>query len=97
MIALEQIVQHLGLREQEVFFWGVHTGSELDMVFQCRGRLCDVELKFQDAPRMTPSMHSALEELRLARLWVVYPGKESYRLARNVRVTPLTELAQIEG
>jgi len=95
--ALEQIVQHLGLREQEVFFWGVHTGGELDMVFQRRGRLWGVELKFQDAPRMTPSMHSALQELKLAHLWVVYPGKESYSLARNVRVIPLTELAQIEG
>ena len=95
--ALEQIVQHLGLREQEVFFWGVHTGGELDMVFQRRGRLCGVELKFQDAPRMTPSMQSAQEELKLARLWVVYPGKESYSLARNVRVIPLKELAQIEG
>jgi len=94
--ALEQIVQHLSLREQEVFFWGVHTGGELDMVFQRRGRLCGVELKFQDAPRMTPSMHSALEELKLAHLWVVYPGKESYSLAKNVRVIPLTELAQIE-
>jgi len=26
-----------------------------------------------------------------------YPGKESYHLAKNVRVIPLTELAQIEG
>jgi predicted AAA+ superfamily ATPase len=95
--ALEQVVQHLGLTEQEVFFWGVHTGGELDMVFQHRGRLCGVELKFQDAPRMTPSIRSALDELKLAHLWVVYPGTESYRLATNVRVVPLTELAQIEG
>jgi uncharacterized protein len=95
--ALEQVIQYLGLREHEVFFWAVHTGGELDMVFQRRGRLCGVELKFQDAPRLTPSMQSALAELGLARLWVVYPGHESYDLARNVRVIPLTELAQIEG
>ena len=67
------------------------------MVFQRRGRLCGVELKFHDAPRMTPSMRSALDELKLAQLWVVYPGKESYNLAKNVRVIPLSELAQIEG
>jgi len=95
--ALEQIVQHLGLREHEVFFWGVHTGGELDMVFPRRGRRWGVELKFQDAPRMTSSMQSALGELELARLWVVYPGKESYGLAKNVRVIPLTEIGQIEG
>jgi hypothetical protein len=95
--ALEQVVQHLGLREHEVFFWAVHTGGELDMVFRRRGRLCGVELKYQDAPRMTPSMQSALGELDLAHLWVVYPGKESYSLAKNVTVIPLTELDQIEG
>ena len=53
----------------------------------CQGGL--VELKFQDAPRMTPSMPSALGELGLAHLWVVYPGTESYSLAKNVRVTLL--------
>jgi len=42
-------------------------------------------------------MHSALGDLKLAYLWVVYPGHESYPLAKNVRVIPLTELAQIEG
>jgi hypothetical protein len=42
-------------------------------------------------------MYSALNELKLAHLWLVYPGKESYSLARNVRVIPLTELGQIEG
>jgi len=54
-----------------------------------------VELKFQDAPRMTASMQSALAELSLAHLWVVYPGTESYRLAKNVSVIGLTDLAQI--
>ena len=39
----------------------------------------------------------ALDELKLAQLWVVFPGKESYSLAKNVRVIPLAELAQIEG
>jgi predicted AAA+ superfamily ATPase len=93
--ALEQIVQHLGLREQEVFFWAVHTGGELDMVIQRRGKLWGVELKFQDAPRLTPSMQSALRELHLAHLWVAYPGKESYPLTKDIHVIPLTELAQI--
>jgi len=44
---------------------------------------------------MTASMQSALAELSLAHLWVVYPGTESYRLAKNVSVICLTNLAQI--
>ena len=38
-----------------------------------------------------------MEILRSKELRVVYPGKESYSLAKNVTVIPLTELAQIEG
>ena len=37
--ALEQAIQHLGLREQDVSFWAVHTGAELDLVFRHKGKL----------------------------------------------------------
>jgi len=37
-------------------------------------------------------MKAALEDLELAALWVVYPGRTSYRLAENVRVLPLRDL-----
>ena len=50
------------------------------------------EFKYSDAPRMTKSMHSALEDLRLDRLLVVYPGKESYRIHEKVEVVSILEL-----
>jgi hypothetical protein len=34
--ALEQAIRHLGLHDEEVFFWAVHTGGELDILFQAR-------------------------------------------------------------
>jgi hypothetical protein len=55
------------------------------------------EIFFVDTEFSWCSLHSALEELKLAHSWVVHPGKESYSLAKNVHVIPLTELAQIEG
>lgn len=38
------------------------------------GRRFGVEITFQGAPRLTPSMRVALDDLRLERLTVLYPG-----------------------
>jgi len=93
--ALEEVIRHLQLKEDEAFFWGVHTGAELDLVFQKKGRLCGVEVKYAEAPSLTPSMRSALTELSLKHLWVVYPGKETYPLSRNVTAIPLGSLDKL--
>lgn len=93
--AVEQVIQHLNLRQEEVFFWGVHTGAELDIVFQKRGKLWGIECKYGDAPRLTRSMHSALEELSLAHLWVIYPGKDPYPLGEKISAIPLQNLSSL--
>ena len=94
--ALEEVNKALQLTEDEAFFWGVHGAAELDLVFEKKGRLYGVEIKYTQAPSFTPSMRSALSELSLKHLWVVYPGKESYPLCRNVTAIPLSELNHIK-
>jgi len=39
-------------------------------------------------------MQIAIEDLRLDRLYVVYPGKQLYPLTDSITVTPLPELIQ---
>lgn len=94
--ALEEIIRGLGLREDDAFFWGVHTGAEIDLVFKKRSKLYGVEVKYSQAPSLTPSMRFALRELSLKHLWVVYPGKEEYPLSRSITVIPLTGLNKIK-
>jgi len=94
--ALEETIKSLGLREEDAFFWGVHTGAELDLVFERKGKLYGVEIKYSQAPSLTPSMRFAFAELQLKHLWVVYPGQEEYPLNRNVTVIPLTGLEKIK-
>ncbi len=67
--------------------------SEPDLLLVARGKRYGVEVKFQDAPRITPSMRIALSDLRLRRLTVLYPGNQRYELAPRVTVVPLGELA----
>ena len=52
-----------------------------------------VEFKRVDAPRLTPSMRTALADLRLDALYVVYPGNKRYTLAERIEVVPLTHFA----
>jgi len=75
------------------YFWATHTGAELDLLLFKGGARCGVEMKFQDAPRLSPSMRIALQDLHLDRLTVIFPGNAGYELGERVCVVPLGELA----
>jgi len=76
------------------YFWATHQGAELDLLLLKSGRRYGVEMKRQDAPSLTPSMRSALADLRLDHLTVLYPGSRPYDLAERVSVVPLADLAR---
>lgn len=78
----------------EVYFWGTHGGAELDLLLISDGHRFGVEVKRMDAPKLTPSMRNALEDLELDRLKVLYPGNRRYRLAEQVEVIPMVNLEE---
>ena len=90
--ALEELVSTLGKRESEVFFYGAHSGVEIDLYWQDKGKKLGAEFKYMDAPRTTKSMHQAIADLDLDELWVIYPGDRKYRLTDKILVLPLAEL-----
>ena len=87
------------VRPDASYFWATHTGAEVDLLLFKGGRRYGVEIKFQDAPRLTPSMRVAMEDLHLEGLTVFYPGDLRYELAERVTVVPLAEIAtgKIDG
>ncbi len=95
--ALESLAAELALRPERCHFWATHNGAELDFFWQSGGRNWGAEFKLADAPAMTPSMRAALGDLRLEHLWVIYPGRERYRLDRRVTVLPLSRLREISA
>jgi predicted AAA+ superfamily ATPase len=72
--ALECVIRSIGKRNEAVFFWSTHSGAEVDLFWQHQGKNWAVEFKYMEAPRKSLSMQSALKDLGLERLWVVYPG-----------------------
>jgi predicted AAA+ superfamily ATPase len=90
--AITQIIQALGARPEQCFFWAVHAGAELDLLV-VRGReRRGFEVKLTDAPSVTRSMHTAMADLKLDSLDVVHAGSETYPLAPAVRALSLARL-----
>jgi len=76
----------------EAYFWATHSGAEIDLVLVKAGRMLGVECKRVDAPRLTPSMRIALEDLKLDRIAVIYPGTRRYPLTERITAVPLAGL-----
>ncbi|MDD5686904.1 MAG: ATP-binding protein [Elusimicrobia bacterium] len=89
--ALECISKSLQKKNEELFFWNTHNGAELDLFWQNKGKNWGIEFKYSDAPKITRSIHLAINDLNLSHLWIIYPGKQSYKLNTKVTVIPLSE------
>jgi len=92
--ALESACRAIGKRDQEYFFWRTHAGAELDLFWQNRGENWGIEFKYMDAPVLTKSMKTAVSDLELMHLWIIYPGKEEYKLTPDITVLPLDEIPE---
>ncbi len=90
---IEQILSWAG--ERNAYFWATHSGAELDLMVMAKGKRWGFEVKYQDAPTITKSMRIAMQDLKLERLWVVYPGKTGYPMDDNIECVSLAQLSQI--
>ena len=86
---IEQLLAHVP--QAKAYYWRTQAGAELDLLLILKGRRIGIEIKRADAPKMTPSMSSALEDLELHRLLVVYPGSVRYALRANVEVMSISQ------
>jgi predicted AAA+ superfamily ATPase len=78
----------------EAWFWATHQGAEMDLVLRRGDRLLGVECKRADAPRLTPSIRIALDDLGLERVAILYPGAKRYRVGQRVEAVPAATLAK---
>jgi predicted AAA+ superfamily ATPase len=83
------------LQPLEAFFWATHSGAEMDLLFMNKGKLHAVEVKFSEAPKVTKSMRTAMNDLKPEHLWIVYPGQHAYPAEENITVLPIREIHRI--
>lgn len=87
---IEQVILAAGARN--AYYWATQGGAELDLMLDIRGRRCGVEVKYSDAPRLSKSMTTAMYDLRLHKMYVVYPGPQRYSLGSGIEALPLSAL-----
>ena len=84
--ALEQTLKEFS--PSDAYFWSTHSGAELDLFFFFKGKRFGAEFKFNEAPKITKSMRTAMKDLQLDHLWIIYPGKHVYPADENITVCP---------
>ena len=87
--AMQEMVRVLGVDWDRCYYWATHRGAELDLLAFDGGHRIGFEFMRTSAPSMTRSMHSALSDLRLDRLFVVYPGDARFLLHDRVEAVGL--------
>jgi predicted AAA+ superfamily ATPase len=97
-MAIENLTAVAG-REVEASFYRTSGGAEIDLVLSWPdGREWAIEIKRSLAPKLERGFHSALTDLEPERSFIVYPGKERYRLAPSTEAIGLVELcAEVES
>ncbi len=90
--ALNTMCRILGKDDKEYYFWATHAGAELDLFWRQGGKNYGAEFKYVDAPVLTKSMKIALQDLELDFLYVIYPGKTSYKLSSKIMAISFEEL-----
>ena len=81
----------------DAWFWATHQGAEIDLILRRGESLYGIECKRSDAPRLTPSMRSAMDDLQLKAIAVIYPGDKRYTIAPQVEAVPLRNLTDAES
>ena len=81
---VQQIATRLGARRDQCYFWATHAGAELDLVVVAGNLRLGFEIKRTVSPRVSRSLRSAIETLRLDRAYVVHGGNHTFPLAPDV-------------
>ena len=71
-------------------------GAEVDLIVNLgAGEIWAIEIKFSSAPKVSKGFHSACEDLRPDRKFVVHAGNESFPLAKDIQAVTLPAIVQL--
>ncbi len=84
--------------DYEAYFYRTQSAApaEIDLVLT-KGLKVEIaiEIKYSLTPKLTKSLTTAIDEVRAAKTWIVYPGEESYPVRKDVWTLPVSQLSKI--
>ena len=94
---LQQVAGHVGAGPEECFFWATHSGAELDLLWVRGRRRWGFEFKRTSSPKLTSSLHTTVETLRLQRAFLVHAGDKTFPLHKRVTAVAAARLLEDVG
>jgi len=90
VFAMEESMKYFKMEQQDCYFWSIHQGPELDLLWFNNGKKIGFEFKYSDSPKVTQSMISSLAILKLSKLYVVYPGDKNLTLTKDIELVSIS-------
>jgi predicted AAA+ superfamily ATPase len=87
---IEQLLYKLKTRD--FYYWRTHSGVELDLMVLKDGIKLGFEVKFSETPKITRSMMSALDDLKLDHLFLIYKGQREFSLNEKIQAVPASKI-----
>ena len=88
-LSIEEVIRARQADPEDCYFWATHQGAELDLLLVQNGRRIGFEFKYSSSPKLTKSMKISLEDLKLDKLNIIYPGNVDYALSKEMEVISL--------
>ena len=87
---IEQLLSKL--KSRDFYYWRTHTGTELDLMVLKGGKKLGFEVKFSETPKISRSMLSAFDDLKLDRMFLIYKGYREFSLNEKISAIPASNI-----
>lgn len=94
---LQQVAGRLGASSEECFFWATHSGAELDLLWVRGRRRWGFEFKRTSSPKLTASLHAAIETLKLQKAYLIHAGDKTFSMHKKVTAVSAARLLEDIG
>ena len=75
------------------YFYRTSAGAEIDIVLTKANKpFISIEVKRTLSPKVTKSFRNAINDLKTKNNFIIYPGNESYPIAKDIKVISFNEL-----
>jgi len=80
---IEHLIHDAGLINDDCFHYSVQGGAEIELVTTIGGYHYGFDCKHGDNPKVTTSMREAAQDLRIKRVFAVYPGSDTFVMDKS--------------
>ncbi len=87
---IEQLLSKF--QSRDAYYWRTHTGTELDLMVLKDGKKLGFEVKLSESPKITRSMLSACDDLKLDHLFLIYKGQRILSLDEKIDALPASTI-----